>query len=69
MSFATRQRSYDDYLINRGNRVEFKDEYGDTIQGTVVGCGAAGNYLEILGDDGRTYEGYSSDPDLHKLFD
>lgn len=63
-----RERSYRDFLIEIGDRVEFMTPHGELTKGTVTGRGAAGNYLEMKGDDGRRYSGYSSDPDLRKLF-
>lgn len=63
-----RERSYDDFLIEIGDRVEFMTPHGKAMCGTVTGRGAAGNYLEMKGDDGHGYSGYSSDPDLRKLF-
>ncbi len=68
MAFKRYERTYDDYLIEIGDRVEFKNRYGEVLRGKVTGRGAAGNYLQIHGDDGVKYEGYSSDPDLHKIF-
>lgn len=63
-----RERSYDDYLIEIGDRVEFMTPHGEPMRGKVTGRGAAGHYLEIKGDDGCRYSAYSSDADLHKIF-
>ena len=68
MTFGYRGRSLDDYQIEIGDRVEMKTEYGDIVQGIVSGRGAAGNYIEVDGDDGRSYSGYTSDPDVRKIF-
>ncbi len=68
MAFQHRERSYDDYLIEIGDRVEFRAPSGDLLRGTVTGRGAAGGYLEVEGDDGSRYSGHSSDRDLRKLF-
>lgn len=69
MAFGYRARSYDDYLIEIGDRVEIKTEDGRLVQGKVSGRGAAGNYIEVDGDDGRAYSGYTSDRDVRKIFD
>ena len=63
---VTRQVSdrefWDGYEI--GDRVRFKDEYGDVMYGRIEGRGAAGSYLKIRADDGTVHEGYSSDRDI-----
>jgi len=46
-----------------GDRVRFKDEYGDYRTGIIYGRGAAGNYIQIE-SGGQIFEGYSSDLDL-----
>ena len=68
MAFGHRERSYDDYLIEIGDRVQIKTPYGNVVKGTVTGRGAAGNYIEVDGDDGEQYSGYTSDPDCRKIF-
>lgn len=68
MAFRYTERSLDDYSIEIGDRVEFKTDDGRVIRGNVSGRGAAGNYIEIDGDDGRSYSGYTSDPDVRKIF-
>jgi len=68
MAFGYRSRSYDDYLIEIGDRVEIKTPHGDVVRGTVTGRGAAGDYIEVAGDDGGHYSGYTSDPDCRKIF-
>jgi hypothetical protein len=56
-------------LLKRRYHVEIRNGYGDLVQGRVTGQGAAGSYIEVRGDDGQHYSGYTSDPDCRKLFD
>lgn len=63
-----RERTYRDFEIDIGDRVEFRTPHGEPMRGRITGRGAAGFYLEIRGDDGIRYSANSSDDDLHKIF-
>ncbi len=61
-------RSYDDYLIDIGDRVEFIVD-GWKMQGTVRGRTFSGSYFKITGDNGILYKAYAGEEGLRKLFE